>query len=342
MHGAKARQQVTGSVAFYKTLFMKTCSMDWPAVLVEASKYVDTLSTLCPKFVDEMRGVADGAEFTLLDVVALNVRTEIMFGLFTEKHIETVPMDGCTSVAFMLSGERMILAQNWDWMKEQSPNLILCTISQPNSGIPDISMVTEAGVIGKIGLNELGVGVCLNAIRARGVDASKLPIHLALRTVLESKSKGQAVELIEKMGTAGSGHILVADPTGAVGLECTSRGVLELHMDDKQRIVHSNHLLLDHSGVDESPWLPDSPDRIPRLRHLLDELERGSKLDEESLLGAFSDEEGYPGSINRCQIDGNETQTLFNIIMDLRKREASVTFGRPTEATGTVSLSFEI
>jgi isopenicillin-N N-acyltransferase-like protein len=40
-------------------------------------------------------------------------------------------------------------------------------------------MVTEADVIGKIGINSAGVGVCLNAIRACGVDRTKLPIDLA-------------------------------------------------------------------------------------------------------------------------------------------------------------------
>jgi isopenicillin-N N-acyltransferase-like protein len=51
-----------------------------------------------------MRGIADGAGVRLLDIVALNVRTEINFGLFS---------DGCTSLAW-LGEKRTWLAQNWD------------------------------------------------------------------------------------------------------------------------------------------------------------------------------------------------------------------------------------
>lgn len=316
--------------------------MDWSAVLNEAAKYTDPLQKLNPKYVQEMQGVADGAGVTFLDVVALNVRTEIIFGLVAQNPAEPVPMDGCTSLAWMTEhGTRMFLGQNWDWMKEQSPNLIVCHISQSDSDIPDISMITEAGVIGKIGLNSLGVGVCLNAIRARGVDSSKLPIHLALRSVLESKTMGQAVESVKKVGTAGSGHILVADPTGAVGLECTSRGVLELHMDDKQRILHTNHFLLHHPDEDKSPWLSDSLNRLSRIGHLLDDL-TSSQSPEVGIREAFADEDDYPGSINRRQVGGSESETLFNIIMDLGKKEASLTVGRPTEATGHVKLKFAL
>jgi isopenicillin-N N-acyltransferase-like protein len=51
-----------------------------------------------------MRGIADGAGKQLLDIVALNVRTEINFGLFS---------DGCTSLAWHTE-EHAWLAQNWD------------------------------------------------------------------------------------------------------------------------------------------------------------------------------------------------------------------------------------
>lgn len=64
----------------------------------EASKYISTLETLCPKYLDELRGVAEGANVDLLGIVALNVRAEITFGLFTLP----VKIDGCTSLAVKL------------------------------------------------------------------------------------------------------------------------------------------------------------------------------------------------------------------------------------------------
>ncbi|KAH6719482.1 hypothetical protein BKA61DRAFT_731911 [Leptodontidium sp. MPI-SDFR-AT-0119] len=67
---------------------------------------------------------------------------------------------------------------------KQLPNLI-CLKIQKEDGL-NIQMITEAGIIGKIGLNSQGVGCTLNALKAKGVSFSSLPCHLALRTVMES------------------------------------------------------------------------------------------------------------------------------------------------------------
>ncbi|KAJ3548273.1 hypothetical protein NM208_g1089 [Fusarium decemcellulare] len=337
-HGSKAREKVAGSLVFYRGLFQSTCSMDWNAVHQEATKYVAPLQKLYPRYVEEMRGIADGAGVELLDIVALNVRTEITFSLFTDNPTASVKTDGCTSLACRTETGSMFLAQNWDWQVEQAPNLFVCHISQPNTGLPNISMVTEGGVIGKIGLNSSGVGVCLNAIKARGVDTSKLPIHLALRAALESHSALKAARRLEAIGTAGSGHILVSDEAGAIGLECTSIGIKGIGQGRDGTIVHANHLILEHPIVEEFPWLSDSSRRMKRLSTLLKEKTSSEAISESLLFELFKDEEGFPGAINRCQVDGCETQTLFNIIMDLAERKATVKVGRPTNFSERIEL----
>ncbi len=96
--------------------------------------------------------------------------------------------------------------------KSQAENLISLKIKKKN-GL-NIQMITESGIIGKIGLNSEGVGCTLNALKARGFSYNKLPCHLALRTVMESSSREAAVSMIEKAGVASACHILVADITG--------------------------------------------------------------------------------------------------------------------------------
>lgn len=286
-----------------------------------------------------MRGIAQGAGVDPLDILALNVRTEIVFGLFTQDPKAPIKTDGCTSVALRTAEGTPLLAQNWDWQTEQAPNLLTCHISQ-GAGVPDLVFVTEGGVIGKIGFNDRGVGVCMNAIRARGVDESKLPVHLGLRAALECKSRAEAVETLMERGIAGSAHILVADGEGATGLECTAKGIKELEMDGKGRVVHSNHLLLDHLGVEEPAWLEDSPARVDRMHELLDKkTASGGGIGVPELLDIFRDEGGYPCSINRAQTGASEIETVFNIVMELGERRAVVKCGRPTDDGEVIHLS---
>lgn len=58
----------------------------------------------------------------------------------------------------------------FQWEYRQRNNLIALFIYQSRK--PNISMITEAGIVGKIGLTSCGVCVCLNAIRANGFDYS--------------------------------------------------------------------------------------------------------------------------------------------------------------------------
>lgn len=272
-------------------------------------------------------GIASGAEVPYHSILALNVRTEIAYGM---------SKDGCTAL-FWRNEQSAFLAQNWDWQEEQQENLINLNIRQESK--PSISMITEAGIIGKIGLNSSGVGVCLNAIRALGVDFERLPCHLALRSCLESESVVHAVATLEKAGVASACHILVADSREAVGLECTSVDIVEL--PTKSVLTHTNHLLKPHGGVEDKMALLDSPARLERI----DKLVQRAKLDARGLLttetirALLADEDNLPTAICRARTHESSVATLFSIIMDLRERSAQVTLGRPSEQGETMYLN---
>lgn len=200
-------------------------------------------------------------------------------------------------------------------------------------------MITEAGIIGKIGLNSAGVGVCLNAIRVKGMDTSKLPCHLGLRMVLESSSREEAVGNLEKYGIASACHMLIADATGGVGLEWSSADVQKCTMNASKQVFHSNHFLLQHpSAGQDTNWLADSNYRVTRIEELTNKID--GKPTREKLFEIFKDESNYPGAICRAQKKPSTSASLFNIIMDLEAKQADVTLGRPVEPEEFVQLGF--
>lgn len=199
-------------------------------------------------------------------------------------------------------------------------------------------MITEAGLIGKIGLNSAGVGVCLNAIRAKGMDPTRLPCHLGLRMVLESASRDEAVASLEKYGIASACHMLIADGTGGVGVEWSYVDVQKLGMNGNGQVFHSNHYLLPHAGVKDTNWLSqDSGFRVERIEEICKGMR---KVDVESVAGLFKDEKNYPAAICRKQEGDCQSATLFNIVMDLRNKRAKVAVGRPVEPVETFELGF--
>ncbi len=240
--------------------------------------------------------------------------------------------DGCTVLSWKTK-DTNFLAQNWDWEQEQKENLINLRICQP--GKPSIDMISEAGIIGKIGLNSAGVGVCLNAIRAKGVDFGKLPCHLALRACLDSSSREEAVKTLQKAGVASAAHFTVADPSGGIGLECSYTDIVVLPMPSNGILTHTNHFIKEHPGVEEKPQWQDSLVRLPRIGKLMETAEPSL----ENVASLLKNEEGLPTAICRDQTHDSTVATLFSIRMDLGKRIAEVTVGRPVQPEEHLKLA---
>ncbi|CAK7267681.1 hypothetical protein SEPCBS57363_002715 [Sporothrix epigloea] len=241
--------------------------------------------------------------------------------------------DGCTSLAWK-TPDKSYMAQNWDWEPAQEENLVLLHIKRDPSvtSMPSICQVTEAGIIGKIGINAAGVGVCLNAIRVRGVDFSRLPGHLALRVVLDSASRADAVSALHKAGVAAAIHILVANPTGATSIEASS---LALVLRDTEangpQLAHSNHFLYSHDQRVPLMVVPDeSVRRVQRAIALMElEAATGSGPDLSKLERILEDEDYGPYGINKAGTESQPLRTLFSIVMDLDKKQATARVGRP-------------
>ncbi|KAL3427307.1 hypothetical protein PVAG01_00816 [Phlyctema vagabunda] len=327
-HGRAAKRQIFRCIRFYQKLFETRCKMDWPSVKKFALQYQPYLAANWPLYVSEMEGVADGADVGYLDILALNVRTEIAFGAFN---------DGCTALSW--SGRQAsILAQNWDWYTEQANTLIVLKIAKERGGMC-MHMVTEAGIIGKIGMNEKGVGCTLNAIKAKGVSFDRLPCHLALRTVMESPTRAAAVEALEKAGVASACHILVADLTGGTGLECSSTDIVKLEMDAAGVVAHTNHYVLPHdpSVVESTDWIPDTEFRLERINELL--RNSGEEQPNSEVVQCMLRDELVGDGAAICRSTGKENiATLFSVVMDMKTKKGQVLAGKPVAPVETFIL----
>lgn len=200
-------------------------------------------------------------------------------------------------------------------------------------------MITEAGIIGKIGLNSAGVGICLNAIRARGVDFSRLPVHLAMRATLDSTSRLEAIAKLDKAGVAASAHFLIADSTGSTSLECSHMDVVKIAMQDG-KLCHSNHFITEHTdGVLDIVFSQDSYERMVRATELLKTAAESEKPPTiQTIERILEDEKGYPAAINRAASEKSASATLFGVVMELEAKTARIRIGRPTQCKGVVLL----
>lgn len=315
-HGSIAKKEVLGSLSFYTAYYERKAKMNWAAASTVAEKALPLLEKDWPDFIEEMKGIGEGANLPFLTILAMNLRQEISMGLES---------DGCTSFAWK-TDTTSLLAQNWDWEPPQQQNLINLNIKRTTK--PSITMITEAGLLGKIALNSSGVGVCINAIRARGVDFTRLPVHLAIRAALDSTSAASALARLDKAGVASAVHLLIGDATGSTSVEYSNLDIIKFEMEDGV-IAHSNHFIGKHvEGVNPASFSRDSVERIGRAWELLGEARAKAGMEKGQMLGMMErmleDERGLPGAINRVATEGSPSATLFGVVMDLRDRKSVV------------------
>src|SRR5262245_42448325 len=108
--GRAVADRVEQTIASYMALFDRRASLERGRVLAEAERFMPAIEGYAPHLLEEMRGIAAGSGRDLREIVAINARTELMYGLPGRPE--------CTSVAVGPAASadgHVRVAQNWDW-----------------------------------------------------------------------------------------------------------------------------------------------------------------------------------------------------------------------------------
>jgi isopenicillin-N N-acyltransferase-like protein len=351
-YGAAAAPLVRHSIASYARLFACRRGLDWAASQEAAMAFAPLLHEVAPDLLEEMRGIADGAGRGLPEIVALNVRTELMAGIGAGVYHPEAPRalarnraagvpehalepgepdrvapaadDGeCTTAAAhgaATAAGGTILAQTWDWQGDQRAACVLLRVRAP--GEPAILTMTEAGMVAKVGLNSAGLAVSLNLLRshADGREAG-MPVHVLLRKLLQASSFAEARAAAELAPPSGSSCITLASAAGQlVSLEITPAGVAEVWAEGGL-LAHANHCVDDGAAAGECPLEPTSTsrERAGRAWELL--RAGGGALDVAAMQAILRDHGGDPRCICRhpdmrvARLDRGES--ICGIVIDL-------------------------
>jgi isopenicillin-N N-acyltransferase-like protein len=198
-----------------------------------------------PELVAELEGVAAGAGVPVEALLRMQARTELLGG------------PECS-----LIGRPGSVAQNWDWHPDVVP--LVWVVTQP--GGRWFATLTEAGMVGKIGLSSAGLCFGLNFLRCSvdgGLDG--VPIHVLLRVLLDrTESFDEAVDLLTSARVRASSSVTVGSADEVVAVEVSPGGARVIR---GEQVLHTNHFLAGlPAGVDLE--LEDDSTTVARLEDL--------------------------------------------------------------------------
>ena len=323
-----------------------------------------------PQYVEELRGLAEGAVVPFSRILLMNCGEELTCTL--------PPQPGhCTSLA--LAGERRtIVAHNEDWEEQDIAHQVLLRIVTPDG--TRILAMTTAGLLAMTGMNSHGLAFGANTVYARehGADVPAgdapagdappgapdemsvadsgaalsgtpcgaplagqrpgVPNSLVCRWMLEAPTRGEATARAMLSERARGSNHLCGQAGGRIwGVETSAAGAAVIEggalTGGREWLAHTNHYL-----ADEMLALEGSTSVGSRLRHA-----RACELLREGL-GRGADPVDLAGAVLRDHVDaptsicGHGGQgpdapspTTASMVWELEERRMHVCAGPPCE-----------
>ncbi len=272
--GEELRTGIASTLDAYRRYFSHL-SITEAAVHSAATSSWRRLQEWWPTGAEEVEAVAAGAGIGVTELMEIVARTEIM------TQAPAAPTE-CSTVSHTSSGAS-VAAQNWDWAADFSTLWHFNDVGAVPGQHRHVG-IAEFGMLGKIGLNEAGVGVLLNILKHTGDTAGGVPIHMILARVLaEAGTLAEALEIIDSAPTSSSSIITVITSEAAVQVEIAGalkreRRARAVHGADGETgesgfLIHTNHFLhpdLLDGGLE---LRPDSTSQ-ERYRHLAEAVVR--------------------------------------------------------------------
>ncbi len=337
-YGEQAVERIRGSIDAYHKVFSDLARLEWPQVTEYAMRFEQPIGRFSGRCLEEMRGIADGAEVPFANILAINVRTEIMFSARARLASESSRMLAeCSSFAVLPSTSRghTLLGQNWDWLPHTFDTVVVLEVEQETG--PNFVSVVEAGLMAKIGMNSSGLGVATNAlVTDEDQGAPGVPYHVLLRALLDCENMSDALAVLQCGTRSSSANYLLAHRDGlVVDVEAAPGdfGQLFLSFPVGQVLVHANNFISPRfTGRDVSVWaMPDSPIRQNRLQRAVEAPGFVPSID--AFRSLLSDHANYPSAIcchpDQRMAPHDQGATVASVLMDLNARKLWLADGPP-------------
>ena len=327
--GEAQRLQVQHSIANAHLLIEQsysTLELTWDGATIQSRKYLPFAEERYPQYVDEMRGIAQGANVTFDDVMTLNAMEAVT--------MDALHLTRCTS--FAVNEERtadghILVAHNEDWVPEDENDVYVIS-AKPRDEPPFLAM-TYGGLLANVGFNAYGIAQLIDSVYPNDSRIG-IPRLVVSRAVLASKRLSGAIgrSLISHRA-AGYNHLLVHDSGEIYSVEVSSRKFDILHGTDGY-MVHTNHYLSQTmKEIENEPEeLISSRVRYFRANRLL---RQNSAHSIKSLQAIQKDHVNLPNSICNHNIEGidplDRENTISAMVIDLTSREMHIAWGNPCQ-----------
>jgi isopenicillin-N N-acyltransferase like protein len=327
--GEARREQVQHSVDNARVMIdqsYNTLELTWQGANIQARKYLPFAEERYPQYVDEMRGIAEGAGVSFDDLMVVNAMEAVT--------MDALHLTRCTSFAVneqRTADGHVLLAHNEDWVPEDE-NDVYVVSAKPKDEPPFLAM-TYGGLLPNVGFNAYGIAQAIDSVYPNDSRIG-IPRLVLARAVLASRRiSGALGRALIPQRAAGYNHLIAHESGEMYSVEVSARRFDILHGTDGF-ITHTNHYLSPTmKEIEKDPEeLISSRVRYFRANRLLRE---NSTHTIKTLQAIQKDHVNLPNSICNHNIQGidpmDRESTITALVIDLTAREMHIAWGNPCQ-----------
>lgn len=187
-----------------------------------------------PDICKELKGISDGANVSLTDIIILNN--------YTDFRDIPLPDEGCSTIH--INSDSTIAGQTWDMHGSAKNYLCLIEIPEHNNN-PGSICFSLVGCVGMMGINTNNLMIGVNNINTKNAKAGVIWPVLIRKVLLEKRFEQLRNKLITSPVTSGHNYLISTTGTGEhweitpTEQEC----VAQLSDNSPGHIFHTNHCL---------------------------------------------------------------------------------------------------
>ncbi len=327
--GEACRRQVQHGIENARALIAEAypqLELTWEGAQIQARKYIPFAQERYSQYVEELTGIAEGANVLFDDLAVVNAMEAVA--------MDALHLTRCTSMA--VNQERtadghVLLAHNEDWVPEDEDDVFIIHAT-PKDEPPFLAM-TYGGLLPNIGFNAYGIAQLCDSVYPNDSRIGT-PRIVVSRAVLAAKTPDDAMRhMLSAQRAAGYNHMLVHESGELYSVEVSARRFAILYGEDGY-IVHTNHYLSPRMQEIEREPEDLVASRIRYFRALrLVKREEAHTI--KSLQSIQRDHVNHSNSICNHSIDVadplDREKTVNAMVIDLTVREMHIAWGNPCE-----------
>jgi isopenicillin-N N-acyltransferase like protein len=257
MYGESLRTKINENIDYLLQLLLNKNGQEADEAIAQVlakTGFEASIARWAPQLLEEIHGIAEGANRPFPTLLALQL-VDGLVGLKAELACSTVGIWG-------QSGMPTLLAQTADNMNFWSSHRTLLHIIYPDSDL-EVYTMTFSGILGVYGLNNYGIGVCVNALGEVNTAPDGLTCPIVARCILEQASFKDAVQFMHSVKFSSGNHYAIGGPEKVSSFECSANQIAEyIPPDAATRLFHTNHVLANTDKIPTQNFNPEMQENL--------------------------------------------------------------------------------